>query len=154
MKKRKGALLLEMVLSLAILAILLTVTFAGFFASPFRQRTANRAYMNSLKSALLDQRMRSVREPGHVYRFRIDSKGTVSFYRAATLYMELKGEGYQTFVKGRRGASYEINTLWDFKNRAQEGNNGFTLNIYKDQRLIGQLIYQVGSSTFREVLLE
>lgn len=145
---KKAHLLMEMAVVLSLLALILGLTLPPFLSNHLKDRVKDRAFINGVKSAILDQRMRSAREPAKAYSMTLLRDGTMRFNQGPNVYFKITSGTYQVAVN--LGELTTIYTLPDFKNRTQYGNNGFTINIYKNRQVISRLIYQVGTSAFRE----
>lgn len=146
--KQRGFLLLELLLVLTLFSLTITLSVTALKPRGFQEHVRDVAFLNRLKGAILEQRIRCVREPGIGYNFVLPGNGTVLFYRQGSLYLKLAEPDYQVWIE--EGVPVQIQTFWDFKSRTKEGNNGFTISIFKKGQLLAKLIYQVGTSTFRE----
>lgn len=147
--KRRGFLLAELLFSLALFSVVLAISVQALAQAPFKERVRDVAFMNRLKGAIVNQRVRSVREPGVGYNFLLPGDGTVLFNRQGSTYLVLKEPDYRVYIQP--GVSWRVLVMPDFKNWTTNlGTNGFTLSIYKKDRLLAKLVFQVATSSFRE----
>lgn len=146
--RKNGFTVWELLVALVVLSAVSSFTIANFPMGPFKAEVRDTAFMNRLKGAILEQRIRCVKEPGIGYNFILDGSGSVRFQRQGSVYLKLDDPAYRAYIQ--KGVWSGVVTLWDFTSCTMQGTNGFTISVYKDGRLLGRLIFQVATSTFRE----
>lgn len=145
---RRGFLTAELVIAMAVLTVILSFTLPHLAGIHYGDRVADRAFIHRLKSAILDQRIRALTDPGRSYSITVDGTGCVDFKCGAAIYRKLSGPAYQVFVQ--KGVRTDIMSTINFRNRTWGGQDGFTLGIWKNGHHLANLVFQVGTSTFRE----
>lgn len=148
LRRRNGSTILEILVILMVVSTVAAVSVHNVPLGAFEREVSDVAFMNRLKGAITGQRIRAVKEPGIAYDFILDGSGSVRFQRKGSLYLKLDDPTYRVYVQP--GAWCKVLTLWGFTNRTLQGTDGFTISVYKNSRLLGKLIFQVTTSTFRE----
>lgn len=146
--RRQGFSTLEILFAMMLLGVVLAISVPPLTNPRFRERIRDNAFMDGLKGAIIDQRVRYIREPGTGYNFIVDGKGAVRFNRQGVCYLHLDDPVYRVYIQP--DVWVNVLTLADFKNRTSTGQDGFTLSIHKSGRLMARLVFQVATSTFRE----
>ena len=146
--KRRGFLLAEVLFALAVFSIVLAMSIGTIGQTPFKERSRDIAFMNRLKGAIVNQRVRSVREPWVGYNFVMPGDGTVLFHRHTSTYLILNDPDYKVYIE--KGVSWKVLMMPNFKSWTDRGTNGFTITIDKRDKLMAKLIFQVVTSSFRE----
>lgn len=146
--KKRGFLLAEGLVGLALMSLVLAVSLKSFRGEGFKAQTADREFMNKLKAAITEQRVRAVKEPGIGYQFVLPGDGAVHFRRQTKTYRTLDEPDYRVYIQ--KGVHWQIITQRDFTSWTTAGTNGFTILVYKKDRLLAKLIFQVVTSSFRE----
>ncbi|NLB22078.1 MAG: type II secretion system protein [Clostridium sp.] len=146
--KKRGFSLLEVVFALGLFSLILSLTIKPFKTESFQREIRDKVFMNQLKSAITDQRIRAVREHSIGYYFVLNGTGSVRFIGSGKEYLVIDDPIYR--VKHKSGQWTSILTTTDFKNQTNNGQNAFTILIFRKDQLMGELVFQVGTSTFRE----
>lgn len=146
--KKRGFSLLEVVFALSLFSLILSLTIKPFKMESFQREISDKVFMNQLKSAITNQRIRAAREHSLSYHFVLNGKGSVCFTYSGKDYLVIDDPIYR--VKLKSGQWTSILTTPDFKNQTNNGQNAFSIYIYRKGQLMGELVFQVGTSTFRE----
>lgn len=153
LKKRPGFLLMELLLVMALFSAVLTVTITMLRPAGFQAHVQDVAFVNRFKGALLRHRMQSVREPTQGCVVDLPGDGRAIFKKQGKPQTVFDDPVYRIYH--RKGTPSQIVTRWNFKSQmGHTGSTAYTLVIYKGDRLMTELIYQLGTSTFREVYHE
>lgn len=146
--KQRGFSLLEVVLALSLFSLILSLTIKPFKTESFQREVQDQVFMNQLTSAITNQRIRAAREHSIGYYFVLNGQGSVRFVRSGKDYLVIDDPIYRVMHKSGQWTS--ILTTTEFKNQTQNGQNAFTIVIYRKDQVMGELIFQLGTSTFRE----
>lgn len=148
MLRRRAFSILEVFYAMLLFSVVLMIAVPPMRDQGFAARVRDTAFVDELKGAIIDQRMRSLKEPTIGHTFVIDGKGAVRFNRSAICYHQINDPLYRVYIQP--GAWVQVLTLPDFRNRLTTGQDGFTIAVWRNDRIIARLIFQVGTSTFRE----
>lgn len=151
--KRSGFLLAELVFVMMLMGIIMTVSISTLKPGTFQEHARDIAFMNDFKSALLRHRTQSVREPYFGYVIDLSGQGKAVFFKQGKVQAVFDDPVYRIYHKV--GTFSRIVTRWNFKSVTGEPmSNAYTLQIYKSGTLMAELVYQLGTSAFREVYFE
>lgn len=145
---RRAFTILEIFYAMMLLSVVLMISLPPLRDQGFAARVRDTAFLDELKGAIIEQRVRTLKEPTIGYTFIIDGKGAVRFNRSALCYHQINDPVYRVYIQP--GAWVQVLTLTDFRNRLTTGQDGFTIAVWRDGRIIARLIFQVATSTFRE----
>ncbi len=148
LQKRRGFLLAEVLFALGLFSMVLLISIQSLNGNPYQERARDFAFMNQFKGAIVNQRVRAVREPGVGFNFVMPGDGRVLFNRHTSTYLIMDDPDYRVYIQ--KGVWWKVLTLVNFKNSTSQGTNGFTIEIFKKGTLLGKLIFQVATSSFRE----
>ncbi|PKK39219.1 hypothetical protein ABB02_01451 [Clostridiaceae bacterium JG1575] len=146
--KRKGSLLLELCLAFLLISLLLTWSLPRVSIRAYQEKTADRLFVQELKSSILKQRMEAARTRGKGFVFDLPGDGRVVFKTQGKIVKVIEDPLRRCYVLKRTYA--QITTLRTFKNTTERGQTGFTLTIEKRGEPMARLIFQVGTSSIRE----
>lgn len=147
-ERQKGFSLVETVFALTLFSLILSLSITPFKNKSFQKQVADQVFMNQLKGAITQQRIRAAREHSLGYSFVLNGTGSVRFTYSGKDYFVIDDPVYRVNLPSGQWTS--ILTTTDFKNRTSQGQNGFSIYIYRKDQLMGKLIFQVATSTFRE----
>lgn len=148
-RKRRGFLLMELLFVMILFSVIMTVSITLLKPAAFQEHARDIEFMNELKGALLRHRIQSVREPTLGFVINLPGDGRAVFMRQGRTQTVFDDPVYRIYH--RKGTFSQIVTRWNFKSLAgNPGSNAYTLRIYKKGRLMAELVYQLGTSTFRE----
>lgn len=150
--KRQGFLLMELLFIMTLFSIVMTISITRLDPRSFQEHVNDIAFMNELKGAIIRQRMQSAKELGIGFNFFLTGDGSITFVRNGKHQLVLDDPTYRVYII--KGQYAQINTQWSFNNRPLSGENGFTLKVYKAERLLSELKYQFNTHTFHEVFYE
>lgn len=145
--KRSGYSLVELIFALALFSLILMLSVKPFSSASFQREAMDAAFMNQLKAAILQQRILAARDHSPGYQIILDGQGKAIFRNQGRSYLTLDDPVYRVYRN--IGERVEIQTKIDFRNTL-DGKNGFTLHIYRKDRLMGKLIVRAITSTIRE----
>ncbi|MFB0917632.1 MAG: type II secretion system protein [Clostridiaceae bacterium] len=150
--KKRGFTIMELLVVMSLFSLIISVTISGFKKSDYTEKIRNEAYFAKVKGSFLKVRLKASQGEIVHSSITLTQDGSVYFTGGSNYpKLSVKDSGYFTYLEGKKLDGATILTSPNFKNLIQgASNNGFTIGIEKKGKLLGKLIFQVGTSAYRE----
>gem|GEM_PF-4456802 len=154
--KKNGFTIMELLVVFSLLSLIMCITLTGFKNSDYTEKIRDEAYFAKVKGSFLKVRLKASQGEILHSSITLTQDGAVYFTGGSNYpKLSIKDSSYFTYLEGKKVEGATILTSSNFKNLVQgASNNGFTISIDKKGKLLGKLVFQVGTSAYREEYYE
>ncbi len=152
----RGFLTMELLVFMMLLAGIMGMSLSGFDHAQYTERIETEAFAAKVKGAFIRVRLRAANGEFSYTTLCFNPDGSIQYTGGGKApKTAVKVSGYSAYIEGRKGVQIFMNTTMSFKNMVSgASNSGFTICLDRGGKLIGRLIFQVGTSSFREEYYE